>query len=397
MSSSEVAKKPLTAVVIAGAVARGAYEAAALAALLPRVLDNLESVIFLGTSAGAINAALWARFTDGSRSVEQVGAAVMDVWRSIDDTDVFGPLIRTLTIDALKLVRGFTREQSLRSLINPEALRRTANRHLPPDAIGHNIANGAFRGVGLAATFCGKNPANSRTHLFWQGAPAQALPTGAGGSDGGIDYRATTIRPEHVLASSAVPVLFEPVQIRQPGGAPGWYVDGGVRLNTPIAPAIELGAERVIVISSHTAEYAPPSTDSRIPDACDALALSLHSVLADGMIEDLRRLREKNHVVEQSSGRIPHNRRNRAYRRVEHIVVAPPPGRLAEEARAALRCAPWHSARAARYRLLDAAMRGVGTGPGRDELLSYMLFDPVYFERQFALGAEHARDARWRT
>ncbi len=40
-----------------------------------------------------------------------------------------------------------------------------------------------------------------------------------------------------MLASSAIPVLFRPVEI---DGA--YYVDGGVRLNAPLAPAVALAA-----------------------------------------------------------------------------------------------------------------------------------------------------------
>jgi len=42
----------------------------------------------------------------------------------------------------------------------------------------------------------------------------------------------------HVLASSAIPVAFPPVQVSDPGPAAGWYVDGGVRLNRPLHPAV---------------------------------------------------------------------------------------------------------------------------------------------------------------
>ena len=35
-----------------------------------------------------------------------------------------------------------------------------------------------------------------------------------------------------------------------PSHARGWYVDGGTRLNTPIKPALDLGAERLVVVAS---------------------------------------------------------------------------------------------------------------------------------------------------
>lgn len=48
---------------------------------------------------------------------------------------------------------------------------------------------------------------------------------------------------EHVMASSAIPILF-PWQYVD--GVPHW--DGGVGMNTPILPALERGAEEIIVV-----------------------------------------------------------------------------------------------------------------------------------------------------
>lgn len=51
------------------------------------------------------------------------------------------------------------------------------------------------------------------------------------------------IEIEHLLASSAMPLLF-PVQ--KIGTQPYW--DGGVIMNTPVSPAIDYGAEEIIVV-----------------------------------------------------------------------------------------------------------------------------------------------------
>jgi Patatin-like phospholipase len=53
-----------------------------------------------------------------------------------------------------------------------------------------------------------------------------------------IDYRRAKIDRAHVLASAAIPVIFPPVQVPNlDGSVGGWYIDGGVRLNTPEAGA----------------------------------------------------------------------------------------------------------------------------------------------------------------
>ena len=81
----------------------------------------------------------------------------------------------------------------------------------------------------------------------------------------GIDYRSAAIGPNHVLASAAIPIAFPSEQI-----AGSWFVDGGVRLNSPIAPAIDLlakvapsGKNRIVVVSTDPDPNLVPETTSR--------------------------------------------------------------------------------------------------------------------------------------
>src|SRR5260370_18516319 len=56
--------------------------------------------------------------------------------------------------------------------------------------------------------------------------------------------RAARIGPRHVLASAAIPMLFPAVKIGD-----SYYTDGGLRQNTPMSPAIRLGADRLLLVS----------------------------------------------------------------------------------------------------------------------------------------------------
>jgi NTE family protein len=51
------------------------------------------------------------------------------------------------------------------------------------------------------------------------------------------------LMPVHALASAAIPLLFPAVRVGS-----RYYADGGLRLNTPLAPAVRMGANRVMVI-----------------------------------------------------------------------------------------------------------------------------------------------------
>src|SRR5512144_652822 len=67
--------RPTVAVVLSGAVARGAFQAGALAELVPALeRDGLTPTVWLGTSAGSINAVLWgsAAHRDAATVAEEV-------------------------------------------------------------------------------------------------------------------------------------------------------------------------------------------------------------------------------------------------------------------------------------------------------------------------------------
>ena len=402
----------LTVVVLAGAVARGPFEAGALSELLPQVLDDLSNTVFLGTSAGAINAVSWARFATPKRALREVGRDVEGLWRSIDYDEVLRPLSTTTLGDVVGLLRGFLTGQSATSLLDASPLRKTVQRELDSDAIAANLAGKGVRGVGVVATACGAKVASGRSHLFLQTAPQQPLRFQSS-PDSSIDIYPAQLNVEHVLASSAVPVFFQPVRM-QVENKWQYYIDGGVRLNTPIWPAVALGADRIIVVSSHTAHYARNESSPEQFGMADAFARVLHTVLADGMIEDLRRLREANHRVRQAreakaakQGKatrdVPTNRHGRELREIEYIDVSPTPGTLAELARSAVDSSQnGHrlNLNRLRYKFVQQVLGTFGAGPGQNELLSYVFFDPVFADLQFEFGRQCARDAAardWQT
>ncbi|MDB4973229.1 MAG: hypothetical protein JWN48_1570 [Myxococcaceae bacterium] len=383
---------PTTAVVISGAVARGAYEAAAMTELLPRVLPDLSEVIFLGTSAGAINAVLWAGLARPGTSVAEVGRQVKQVWATLDDTQVFASPVPSLARSLLGAVKSelFGRGGPT-NLLDATPLHRTVEARFRELHVADNLRAGSVAGVGVAATFSGDKVAGARSHFFYQtNGPAPRPSPGSA-----IDYYPTELQAGHVLASSAVPILFQSIPI-----AGNWYVDGGVRLNTPIAPALAFGVKRVIVISSHTAYYPAAEPLRTAPVISHSIATMLHTVLADGMIEDLRDLRRKNQMVAQVAPDSLQKTDGRgAYQLIEHLVVSPPPGILAHLARLSLRDAPADGSpeglrRKLRYRALERLfLRELGAGAGVDEILSYFLFDPAYFAAQFKRGVLDAQAA----
>ena len=100
--------------------------------------------------------------------------------------------------------------------------------------IGENRAAGHLDAISVTAT----EIATGRVVVFLEAA-----------TGGGLDARserwcrARSSARDHALASAAIPVVFPTVRV---DGT--YFADGGIRLNTPLAPALRLGADRVLVI-----------------------------------------------------------------------------------------------------------------------------------------------------
>jgi NTE family protein len=378
----------LIGLVLSGAGARGAYEAGAVACLLPELqARGARPTIFLGTSAGAINVAALAQFAD--LPAAEAAEELLRIWRDIDHRAVWAPLLKSGPRLGLRHLAG----RRVTSLLDTRPIVNTVRRLFDGARLSRNIAGGIVDALGVVSTLCADDISGGRTRLFVQSQGRLPKPD----PDSGIDIISTPIAADHLLASSAIPILFPPAKVTQPPEAAGWYMDGGIRLNTPLLPAIKLGARRLIIISSHATSYSAVTgkqRDSKMPTVEDAGALALHSLMADELIEDLHTLRRTNRflkVTDEAAVRAVDGHR---YRIIPHITVSPPPGVVARAAHAVFD--PKYK-RPVRPRSLDFWLMnrvlGGGEGLGNHELLSYLLFDPDYFNAQFELGRRHAAEA----
>jgi NTE family protein len=115
--------------------------------------------------------------------------------------------------------------------------------------------------------------------------------------DRAIDWAGARLTAQHALASAAIPIIFPTVRV-----AGRMYSDGSLRQNTPISPALRLGAGRVLVIGLRTrrAENAPQAGRQ---DEADQRTYStplflfgklLDALLLDRVENDLANLRQVN-------------------------------------------------------------------------------------------------------
>jgi NTE family protein len=397
MASSGNGEGPPVALVLPGGGARGAYEAGALAELLPALEERGERVsIFCGTSVGAINAAMLA--SSAHLPADEVVAGGLAHWRSLRKGDVFRPIVGTgLPVTLVRLAGEMLELPGMRlaSLLDPAPLRRSLSGWVDWGALHRNVKSGRVSAACVVATSLSRGGpvafVESRERL-----PARR-------DQGDLRFVATRLRGEHVRASAAIPLLFPPVEVQTPRSVRDHYIDGGTRLNTPIKPALALGAQRVIVVGFEP--FAGPAVDAKPherPRLADVAANAVDGLLVDQVRDDIRRMVAINgfFAEDANGGPSPAARAYRSsrgrppYRRVSYALVAPERrGELAALAEDVFRrrYGGLRGLRAPDFPLISRVLGG--RTRSRGELLSFLLFDPEFTEALLAAGRRDAR--RW--
>lgn len=225
------ANPPRTAFVFAGGGSLGAVQVGMLRAL---VAHGVTPDLVVGPSVGAMNAAYYAG-TPTSDGVERLIA----IWRSLRRQDVFPVTLRTLM--------GFIRRRDF--LVSTDGVRRLVDTYVP-----YRNLEEAKLPLHVVAT----DLLAGETVVLSKGPVARA-----------------------VLASTAIPAAFAPVQLE------GLYLaDGAITCNTPVKVAAECGARRLIVLPTGyaCALDSPP----RGAIACALHALTL--LIARQLLHDLHGL-----------------------------------------------------------------------------------------------------------
>jgi NTE family protein len=377
--------------VLAGGGARGAYELGVLSVLLPFLEERGERPsVLVGTSVGAINAAGIAATSHlpAGQAVSQELAR----WREVDRGAVIQPVLTRLPIKLARYAGEVLSLPGVRltGLLDPSPLRRNLDRWIDWSQLHENLTGGQVHRLAVVATAAH----TGRAVAFVEGKNGPALP-----SSHVIDYVPARIEQEHVRASAAIPILFPPVRLDEPVEARGWYIDGATRLNTPIKPALDLGATRLVVIGtgSIVAEPKDPGRhDAPAPDLGSSAMHLLQGALADPLIEDLRKLAEINtfYADQESSPAAGRRRRTHGkppYRCVPYMFIAPrAPGAIAELANDVFhsRYGGIKGARSPDLAVLGRLLGGHNHAHG--ELLSYLLFDHEFIDGLIKMGKRDA-------
>jgi NTE family protein len=381
--------------VLSGGGARGAYEAGAISILVPALEARDERpTLFAGTSVGAINAAYMG--ASQHLAAEEQAAGLLQRWRQATKGSVIRPImLQQLPLTVLRYAGELLSLPGVRlpSLLDPKPLERSLEAWMSWDDLHGNVAGGVVDTVAVVATAA----RTGRTVAF-----VESVRELSAHNSHAVQYVATALTDEHVRASAAIPILFPPVRVETPPEARGWYVDGGTRLNTPIKPALDLGAQRLVVIGTEAIAQPPAAPglhDSEPPDFGDGALHALHGTLVDPLSEDMRTLGNVNEFF-AAGGSAPAAIRYREargkspYRAVPYIFVAPRRrgiiGDIASEVFRA-RYGGLKGLRSPDFPLLNRLLGG--DSPAHGELLSYLLFDREFIEALIDLGRADA--ARW--
>lgn len=389
-------RRPRIGLVLSGGGSRGAYEAGILhyirTDLARRLGRHVPIDIVTGTSVGAINAAfLAATMNDPQTQAQQIVAA----WRSLRIEELISLRAGDLLRGARMMLGGDPPPPTpgtfrYGGLLDTTGLERFVIRTIPWRGIDRNLRDRSLYALSVSATHVG----TGHTVVFLS--CADPVPR-EWSRDPFVRHRAARIGPRHVLASAAIPLLFPTVKIGEE-----YFTDGGLRQNTPMSPAIRLGADRLVLISlRHVARNPPELQKERVEAVPKPLFLAgkaLNALLLDHTEYDLQRMQRINVILdagarafgpqfEDMMNRALVEERGAPLRRIQAVHVRP------SEDIGALAAQFVHSNRMrVSGTLARSLIRRLAAGEAAHEsdLLSYLLFDGEYAEQLIELGRHDA-------
>lgn len=359
------------AITLSGGGARAAYQVGLLRCL-GHHFPNLRIPIVTGVSAGAINAACLAAH---SGPLSEAAERLTSLWCGLEVDEVFR--VDSLSLGQ-KLVKwgwrlvsgGGVLAPEVRSLVDTTPLRRYLTQALELSKNGEipGIADNLERGALEALAIISSNFSTGQSVTWVQGCDIE------GWERPDRRSRKTRITVDHVLASSALPFFFPAVQIGNE-----WHGDGGIRLTAPLAPALHLGAERILAISTRhkkSIEEADRAVISGYPPPLQVASQLLNAVFLDVLDQDALRIEAMNELLEELP---PSKRKGREGIR---LVVVRPSRDLAALARELEPDLP---------KLLRHLIRSLGSrDTASPDLLSLVMFQREYLRRLIEIGEEDA-------
>ncbi len=360
-------------VVLSGGGARGAYQAGVLKGLnevcqsqgLTKTPD-----ILTGVSAGAINA---VHLGQNSLSKDWGVDQLCDLWGKLTADQVF----QTDAVSLGKIGFEWIRELSFgailgntgkQALLNTAPLRNLLEANIDFDELHKKLKQGGFKALVVTAVDYYHSVAVS----FVEG--MGELPSWE--KDRMKSVRAM-IRADHIMASSAIPLLFPPIKVDK-----SFFGDGCVRNAHPCRPALFLGAKKLFVVGvREESKKFQDSVDHAPPSVGRVMNLLMNAVLLDSVEVDIQRLDRLNAMIKGLSEK---EKSKIKYKHVPYVMVTPSIdiGKLAQSMSNRL------------PRLVRFLMKGLGPLEDSAEVISYLLFDQKFCKTLIEVGYYDALNLR---
>ena len=365
--------QPKTGLVLTGGGARAAYQVGVLKAISKLVFKphcGNPFPIITGTSAGAINATVIASYAQtpavGIKSLEKV-------WQNFSVDQVFRSDFKGMLRNSSRwlksiFINDYHKTRQL-SLLNNQPLQNLLARVIHYDNIQKVIDSKHLDAICITAS----GYTTGQSVSFFQGKSELT---------GWKRHRRvgcrTNIERKHLLASSAIPLVFPAIKVNRE-----FFGDGSVRFLSPLSPAIHLGAERILVVGVDPIkeEKARRPKNLFYPTTADIAGHVLDSVFVDSLDSDLERISRINKTLRL----IPEDIRNKEtkLKPIETLSISPSKD-LSE-----LSGKYFHELPS----MVKFFFRRIGIDDDEGStVLSYLLFERAYTQELITLGFNDAME-----
>jgi NTE family protein len=297
------------AIALGGGGARAAYQVGVLLGISRR-FPELKPPLITGVSAGAINAAFLANHTG---TFFQKCQDLAGLWYNLSFADVFNvhptKLLRRIFRVGLRLTVGLPPGvPKVHGMVDTSPLRAFLHRTLGTEdgtlpGIAQNLARGDLAAVAITAL----NYGTGETIVFVEG---KELTGWERPMQRGVHALLTV---DHVMGSAALPLLFPAVQIGN-----GWYGDGGIRLVAPLGPAVHLGADRLLVLSSHNVSPGSAKSLAGPPSPAVVMGALYDAIFLDQLDHDVLQMERINHLIRHTE-----EQHRQGFRELKSTVIRP--------------------------------------------------------------------------